>query len=342
MKVKLHKRFSNRFKLFFGVEQFLGNFTEKVMDNDFGTFNTNYNNNSTATFIEANFFFNKKLAAQLGIRGTHNALLEYTKIAPRASLAYKIASKSQVSLAYGDFYQSPSQNVLKYNSTLVPEKSSHYILNYLYQNKGKTIRAEAYYKRYDDLIKYDTEIPESISNYSNNGNGYASGLDLFWRDNTSIKSFEYWLSYSYLNTQRDYKNFPESATPNFAAKHHLSLVGKYWINNWKSLISTTYNFASGRPYHNPNTDSFLQGKTKAYNSLNLSWAYLISQQKILYFSASNVLGIDNIFNYQYASSPNINGRFNRRSIRPAADRFFTVGFFWTISENKKDNQLDNL
>ncbi len=342
LKTKLRKRFSNRFKVSFGIEQFLGNFDEKVVDPDLGSFRSDYNNNSSAAFTEVNIFFSKKLAMQLGFRGTHNSSLEYTKISPRASLAYKITNTSQISLAYGDFYQTPQQNILKYNNTLSPEKSSHYIANYLYQHKGKTLRAEAYYKGYDDFIKYDTPIPEFHSNYTNDGDGYATGLDVYWRDNTSFKDFEYWVSYSYLNTKRNYKNFSESATPNFAAAHNLSLVGKYWVNDWKSLISTTYNFASGRPYDNPNTDSFLDSKTKSYNSLSLSWAYLISQQKILYFSASNVLGFDNIFNYQYSNTPNINGSFDRRAIKPAADRFFIVGFFWTISDDKKDNQLDNL
>lgn len=97
---------------------------------------------------------------QVGLRATHNALLDVTKISPRASLAYKIADKSQISLAYGDFYQTPQQDVLKYNSSLDPEKSSHYILNYLYQNDGRTLRAEGYYKSYNSLVKFDTDLPE--------------------------------------------------------------------------------------------------------------------------------------------------------------------------------------
>ncbi|WP_299607806.1 TonB-dependent receptor [uncultured Aquimarina sp.] len=342
LKVKLRKRFNNRFKLNFGIEQFLGDFKEDVSATTFGNFQSSFNNNSTAAFGEANIFFNKKLAMQVGIRGTHNSLLDITRISPRASLAYKIAEKSQVSLAYGDFYQAPQQDVLKYNSSLDPEKSSHYILNYLYQNNGRTLRAEAYYKGYDRLVKFDTELPEFGSTFTNNGDGYAAGLDLYWRDNKSFKNFEYWASYSYLDTKRNYRNYPERATPNFAAKHNLSLVGKYWVQDWKSLISTTYNFASGRPYTDPNTPDFLGTKTRTFNSLNMSWAYLISQQKILFVSVSNVLGFDNVFNYQYANTPNVNGNFARRAIRPTADRFFIVGFFWTISDDKTDNQLDNL
>ncbi|MBQ4822387.1 TonB-dependent receptor [Aquimarina sp. MMG016] len=342
VKIKLRKRFSNRFKLNFGAEQFINDFSEKASDPDFDTFRTSYNNNSTAAFAEANVFFNKSLAMQIGVRGVHNTLLDYTKISPRASLAYKTSPKSQISLAYGDFYQAPQQDVLKYQTTLDPEKSSHYILNYLYQHNGKTLRAEAYYKSYNNLVKFDTERPEFNSIYNSSGDGYASGLDIFWRDNKSFRNFEYWTSYSYLKTERDYRNFPTKATPNFAAEHNVSLVTKYWVEDWKSLISGTYNFATGRPYNDPNTTIFQNRKTKAYNSLNFSWAYLISQQKILYFSVSNVLGTDNIFNYQYSNTPDVNGNFARRPIRQPADRFFIVGFFWTISDNKTDNQLDNL
>ncbi|PKV50378.1 outer membrane cobalamin receptor [Aquimarina sp. MAR_2010_214] len=341
-KLKLRKRFSNRFKLNFGAEQYLAMFSENVSVPNSNVFKSSFDNNSTAVFTEANVFFSKKLAMQIGVRGVHNTVLEYTKVSPRASLAYKTSSKSQVSLAYGDFYQAPQQDVLKYNETLEPEKSSHYIFNYLYQNNRRTFRAEAYYKSYEELVKFDTDRPEFTSLYTNNGSGYAAGLDIFWRDNKSIKNLEYWASYSYLDTKRDYKNYPNKATPNFAAKHNLSLVTKYWIEDWKSLMSATYNFASGRPYNDPNQSVFQNEKTKTYNSINFSWAYLISQQKILYFSVSNVLGFDNVFNYQYANTPNVDGNFSRRAIRPNADRFFIVGFFWTISDNKTDNQLDNL
>ena len=56
----------------------------------------------------------------------------------------------------------------------------------------------------------------------------------------------------------------------------------------------------------------------------------------------SVLGTQNVFGYEYANSPDSNGVFQRKEIIPTADRFFFVGFFWTISDNKKDNQLDNL
>ena len=342
LKLKFRKRYSNRFKINYGAEQYLTNYQEDASSPDFETFESDYTSNTTAVFTEANIFLSKKFAFQTGIRGSYNSLIQDYKISPRASLAYKISENSQLSLAYGDFYQLPGQSVLKYETELEQEKSSHYIANYLYQKNGRMFRAETYYKTYEDLIKYSTETPQFDSQFNNNGEGFAAGLDLFWRDNRSINNLEYWVTYSYLNTKRDYQNFEEKATPNFAAAHNLSVVGKYFKEEWKSMISATYNFASGRPYDNPNTTEFLAEKTKNFNSLNLSWAYLISPQKILYVSASNVLGADNIFNYQYSNTPDMTGQFSRRAIRQPADRFFIIGFFWTISDNKNDNQLDNL
>jgi outer membrane cobalamin receptor len=263
-------------------------------------------------------------------------------ISPRVSLAYKPGENGQFSLAYGDFYQRPSSEVTRFASQVGLEKASHYILNFQHVNNGKTFRAEAYYKDYDNLVKYDTPTPEFNSLYNNSGSGYATGLDIFWRDSKSIENLDYWASYSFLDTKRDFQDFPERATPNFAPKHNFSLVTKYWVDKLRSQVGFSYSYGSGRPYNNPNTTEFMGEKTSSYNNLSFNWAYLIDQQKILYFSVSNVLGTKNISNYQYANSPNMEGTYDRRAITPPANSFFFVGFFWTISSDKKSNQLDNL
>ncbi|WP_179354431.1 TonB-dependent receptor [Winogradskyella vidalii] len=341
VKLKLKKRFSSRFKLSFGVEQFSTNFNENYkeasIDETYG-----FNNNITAGFTEADIIFSKKLALKLGLRADYSSIFNSTDLAPRAALAYKASKNGQFSLAYGNFYQNPNSDVLKFEDDLTAQKTSHYILNYQYVNKGRIFRAEAYRKDYDNLVKFDTELELYDSNYNSSGSGYAQGVDLFWRDNTSIKMIDYWVSYSYLDTERNYKNFETAAQPNYATKHNLSIVGKYWIDRWKSQVGMSYAFASGRPYTNPNTNNFLSERTKSFHSLSLNWSYLIDQQKILYFAVNNVLGFKNINGYQYADTPNLDGQFNRRALTPAADQFFFVGFFLTISDNGNDNQLDNL
>ena len=191
-------------------------------------------------------------------------------------------------------------------------------------------------------MQYDTRDIQYNSVFNNNGKGYAKGLDLFWRDSNLYKNLEYWISYSYIDSERQYKNFPTMTTPSFIANHTLSVVTKYFITDWKSQIGFTNSYSSGRPYNDPNQTQFMNGKTKSYNSLSFNWAYLLTTQKILYFSVSNLLGTQNVFGYDYAKLPDPNGVYNRQAITPTADRFFFVGFFWTISQNKSENQLKNL
>ncbi|MDO6471811.1 TonB-dependent receptor [Maribacter sp. 1_MG-2023] len=341
LKIAFKKFFSSRYKLNFGAEYFATNFTENFEDSNFED-DYEFDNNIFSSFVETDIFFSKKLATKIGIRGEYSELLQEFNISPRLSLAYKAGSNSQFSLAYGEFFQNPKNDYLKYNSDFTAENTTHYIANYQYVKNKQIFRAEAYYKNYGNLVKYDTPFALPTSTYNNSGSGFAKGLDIFWRDNKSIKNTEYWMSYSYLDTERDYQNYPTSATPDFASKHNASLVVKRWIEDWKSQVGLSYNYASGRSYTDPNKGGFLTEQAKSFNSLNANYAYLISPQKILYLSVSNVLGTKNVNGYQYADQTNTDGLFDRRTITPAADRFFFIGFFWTISDNKDDNQLDNL
>lgn len=341
-KIKFKNRISNRFKLYLGAEYFTTDFKENYSDQTIKNVAYGFENNIIAAFAEADIFISKNLAFKTGIRSEYSQLFKDFNLAPRVSFAYKTNSKSQVSLAYGNFFQNHNSDILKFNQELKAQSTSHYIFNYQFNADRKIFRAEAYIKNYNDLVKYDTEFVNFDTNFNSDGNGFAKGIDFFWRDSKSIKNFDYWLSYSFLDTKRDYKNYLSKAQPNFANTHNFSLVGKYWIDDLKSQVGLAYSYASGRTFTNPNKSGFLNDKTKSFNSLSVNWAYLISPQKIFYASVNNVLGFKNINGYQYANTPDINGNFNRRALRSATDQFFFIGFFWTISDDKKSNQLDNL
>ncbi len=341
-KLKLRKTFSNMFKLNVGGEFFHTNFDENYKDFSQNRYDYGYQNNTVALFTEAEVFLSQNLAFNLGLRSSNASVVDEFTIEPRVSVAYKIAKKSQLSLAYGSFYQTANPDYLKFTQNLKYENTNHYILNYLYNNNGKMFRAEAYFKDYSNLVKFDSNTSSFTSNFNNNGLGYAKGIDLFWRDNKTVKHLDYWVTYSFIDSERDYKDFEKQVTPSFIANHNFSIVTKFWVDKLKSQIGLTYNFNSGRPYDNPNETEFMNQKTKSYNNFSLGWSYLLSQQKILYLSVSNLLGSDNVFGYQYANSPDTNGTFQRQAITQSASRFFFVGFFWTISDNKKANQLDQL
>lgn len=343
LKVKIKKGFSNNINLNFGGEYIYAN-SDRALKDSLGSASTPLGvyKGLGAFFTEGDWNLNQNLAVRLGIRATGETDRNGLLWSPRASVVRKLGKNDQLSLAYGKFYQDASMDYLQYNRSLASENTDHYILSYQLVNDIRTFRVEAYRKDYHDLVKYTGPYPTAMTNFSNDGHGYSQGVDVFWRENKRIKNLDYWVSYSFLDTQREYGNFPEEAVPSFAPKHSFSVVGKYWVDKWRSQIGASYGYTSGRTFHNAFDPNFGADKTKAFQDLSLNWAYLLSPQKILYFSAGNVLGFKNENGYQYAQTPDANGAFAKQLSRPAADRFFFVGFFWTISSNKNSNQLDNL
>ncbi|MXV14586.1 TonB-dependent receptor [Hufsiella ginkgonis] len=283
-----------------------------------------YHDQLSAAFAETDLFFTPKLVARLGLRTEYSSYMQLFNLAPRTSLGYKTGAHSQVSVAYGRFYQNPEDDYL----ILQPldfEQADHYLANYQYMGNGRIFRAEAYYKNYDRLVKTGSTLPE------NTGDGYAKGIDLFWRDKKTLKNSDYWISYSFLDTRRNFRDYPISATPPFAAKHTMSVVYKKFIDKLQTQLSTTYTFASGRTYVNPNNAAYLADKTRAFNNLSLTASYLthiLRQFTVVYVAANNVPGFRNVYGYQYSA----NGQM-RKAIGPPARRDLFIGLLMTLGDN---------
>ncbi|MCD4793626.1 MAG: TonB-dependent receptor [Bacteroidales bacterium] len=284
--------------------------------------------NYYATFAEGDFYLTKKLVIRLGLRGEYSKLVNKYNMAPRASLAYKTGNYGQFSLAYGRFYQAPEREYL-YNTDLNNyEQATHYIFNYQLIGDERSFRIESYYKKYDNLLLYGRE-------FSTDGFGDAKGLDVFWRDKKTIPNADYWISYSYLDTKRKYLYYPVEAMPDYASKHHLSIVYKHFVKFLSSNIGATYVFSSGRPYYNPNNANFMSDITGACHniSLNMSWIRAIGKKFIVVsVSVSNVLGSDNIYGYHYTPDGS-----QRVAVTDASKRFYFLGVFISIG---RDNTED--
>ena len=288
-------------------------------------------------FSESDLYFSNRFVMRLGARLEYNSLIAKTGLDPRVSFAYKSGKSGQFSFAYGTFRQTAKNQYVRLNRDLDNEKSAHYILNYQHVNNKTTFRIETYYKSYSDLVKFSDE-----STITNRGHGYARGAEIFWRDNRSIRNLDYWVSYSFLDTKRDYLNFPYEATPSFASAHNFSLVGKYFVPPIKTQVGATYSYTSGRPYHNPNAPGFNASKTPDYHDLSFNLSYLARPNLIFYLSCTNVTGRDNIFGYEFGDRRNDTGQFNARAIRQPAPRFMFLGIFLTLSKDKTVSQLPTL
>ncbi|MBL6449527.1 TonB-dependent receptor [Fulvivirga sp. 29W222] len=294
----------------------------------------------TALFAEMDLYTSNRFVTRAGIRGEYNWMQDMFYVVPRLSIAYKTGENSQMSVAYGQFNQTGRNDLVRIKNSLEDERADHYIINYQREENGRTFRVEAYYKNYDNLIKFSQSYnPDS---YTNNGDGYARGIDVFWRDNKTLKGVDYWLSYSYLDTERDYHNFPYQAAPTFASEHNFSAVFKYFINALKTQLGGTYSYASGRPFNNPNLELFNSEKTADYHDLSLNASYLLKSNVIIHGSVTNVFGFDNIFGFESSNEPNENGEFILRPVKQAAPRFIFLGVFITLSKDKSVNQLPTL
>ena len=306
-----------------------------------------FHDHFNSLFVESDIYLTNALAAKVGLRYEHSSVISRSDLAPRVSLAYRTGREAQVSLAYGIFYQKPENSQLFYSTNVGFTKATHYIINYQKMSKDRIFRVEAYYKKYDDLIK-TVPVNYFYSKYDNSGTGYAKGIELFWRDKKSIKDFDYWISYSYLDTKRNYLNYTEKLTPNFAATHTASLVMKRFFMKIKSGVNLTYSYATGRPYYNfrLNGDKFNMaesGKTKDYNSLNFSAEYVptIGNPKaktfvVLFASVSNVLGNNQIYGYNFSYS----GQY-KQAITPPANRFYFIGCFLSWGVDRSQDAINN-
>jgi outer membrane cobalamin receptor len=254
----------------------------------------------SAVFVETEVFFSRKLAVRAGLRGERASVIGRANVSPRLSMAYKTDQYGQVSLAAGQFYQTPDQTYLLTNPNLRFEQANHLILNYQRIRDNRTFRVETFYKDYRNLVRentngiYDPNVYRfPTSRTSNTGFGYAQGFDLFWRDKRSMKNVDYWVSYSFLDTKRLFRNYPTEAMPTFAATHTLNLVFKKYIPALGINTGATYSLASGRPYYNPGSDQFLGDKTKLYSNLSVNMSYVkILPRKflVLYASAETFWG----------------------------------------------------
>ena len=309
--------------------------------------NYEFRDDITSLFAETDLGISNDLSLKIGARAENSSSINHWNFSPRFAMAYRISKEWTSSLAYGTFFQNPESRFFTENYQPNYQRADHYIFQVQRAADGRSLRLETYYKKYQDLIKTTTDFYRPIA-LNNNGSGYAKGVELFWRDKKSLKNIDYWVSYSYLDSKRDYLNYTESLFPNFAAKHTLSVVAKKFVTNWKTGFNISYNYNSGRPYYNfvtenGNTVLKNQGFVKDYQAVNFSLNYLPNLGKkdaraftVLVLSINNVLGTKNEFGYNFSS----NG-MKSRAIVPPTNTFVFIGAFISFGTDRTQEAINN-
>jgi vitamin B12 transporter len=297
--------------------------------------NDSFTEHYGALFVESNITFSSKINGRIGLRAEGSSLLQETKLSPRASIFYNLSKNNKFTLSYGQFYQQPTYDyILRNSKKLSFQKATHYIVGYQKENATQIFRVELFHKDYNNLIR-------TLKDTTSTGYGYARGFEVFWKENGRLPNLNYWLSYSFLDTKREFLSYTSSVQPNFAAKHTFAAVTSYFIPKLSTNIGFTYTFSSGRPYYNPNrpANELMTDFTPAYHNTGVTIAYLgnfFKSNSILAFSVSNLLGNEQIFGYRYTD------KNTREAITPLAQRFFYVGLFLNWGVDKRSKTINDL
>lgn len=291
-----------------------------------------------AGFAEMEWKLYHSLALRTGLRYEYSTILRDAVLAPRISMAYRLGDGSQLNAAYGVFYQKAETRYLLAAPYLPQAKASHYILNYLRHSSGRLFRAELFYKQYYRLLKTAPHLDMS-------GSGHARGVEFFWRDKKSVQGLDYWVSYSYLHTERNHLDFPKMMAPSFASPHTLTVVAKRFFEPIRTSVNISYALAAGRPYYDISAKGVLRdkGTAKTYNVLNLGLAHMLSlfpkwKEKdftVIAAGINNVLGTRQVFGYEYS----YNGQRRMPVTLPATRNFF-IGIFMSLGIDRTDDFLN--
>lgn len=331
-KITLRKEFSPRISLITGTDVSISRFVQEYSGPEVPLFRSVIADQMPALYAESEVMVLRKVAIRAGLRGEWSPLIGTMAFNPRFSAAWLLGENSQVSFATGIFSQKPQEQLLRFTHDLRFEQANHYILNYQLQKNNRIFRVEVYQKNYSDLVRYDAADFTRPELYNNNGKGFARGLEVFWRDQQTIRSLDYWVSYSYIDTKRIYRDYPAEVRPTFAPEHSFSFVGKKWVQQINTQFGGTLTWTSGRPYDDPTTSEFLDRLTPNYFDISLNASHLFplfGKTSVLYFSVSNITGRKNIYGYRYYQAAG--GSYVADPVRPESDRFFFIGLFINFS-----------
>lgn len=293
-----------------------------------------------AAFAEADWFLASRWVLRSGLRldrydGTH------TSLSPRLQLSYLFSSAHQLALSAGNYRQRQSDQVVFARAfDLAPATLDQLGLTYSRTWDGRVLRAEAYAKRYDRLLSYD-----ATGAFASGGDGYARGLDLFFRDRKTVPDADFWVSYSFADAARRRGDLSERAPVPFASRHNVAVVAKRFFPGPGFGLSATYRWHAGRPYDDPNAAVRYGGLTPDFHDLSLNLSYVTEvggHFTVIFASLTNVTGARQVNQYRFAQTPDVVGEYARLEVDPLFPRFPFVGMFVSIGERDRVGTVDDI
>jgi len=280
---------------------------------------TDYISNRSAGFLECEYTTPFGFTMIPGIRMEKESVSGERNINPRISAIFPLSGNFNLTAASGTYHQFPRAEYFDPyagNPSLKAMHASHVIIGLVYKNKERIFRIEAYHKKYTKLLLHD-----EVLNYTNNGYGFAKGVDIFLKNR--IGHVSGWISYSFLKARRKWMDLPVLSSPYFDITNNLTAVITADLPHNLSA-GMSFRYATGKPY-TPGPELYNTERVPPYEKIdiNLSWihSFFGNDMTVIYAAVSNLLGRINIFDYKYSA-----GFQRRAAVKSSFSRSFYFGF----------------
>jgi hypothetical protein len=261
--------------------------------------NVNYYSDRIGIYNKCKYTIMPKLNATLGVRWEYESISKNGVFDFRGALNWNFIGNWSFVSSVGKYHQYPDpDNFDKYygNPNLGLFDAIHYIAGFSNINGDNLFRMEFYYKDYKHLI-----LNDEVLNYTNEGYGYARGIDIFFKKNW--KKLNGRISLSLLDTKRKWGDVPYMAPTKFDITCTFTTVMEYKFSK-KISAGAKYRYATGSPYTSK-LAAYNDKRLHDYNMFDMSLSFLHRFFKnnitTFYVACNNVLGIDNILGYRYSS-----------------------------------------
>lgn len=271
------------------------------------------------------------LNLNVGLRAEYSSLLNSYNLAPRLYVGYQLDVHNILSLTGGIYHQMPDDYVLRYTCRLPFRKAQVATVSYNFSKGLSKLQGDLFYKRYTHLSTYNLADGQPVA-FGDLGYGTAKGVSLFWRNQWG--DLDYWLTYSYTDTQILSNNASFLHAPSYNSKHVFNMTAKYWFASLHSLWGMSFFIDSGATYYDQFYNPSSSKTTAARTRFDLSWSYLPKDNIIIHLGCRNILGCKNIYGYEYSEA-------SVRPIVPSDTPFIFIGLFITLG-NTHNNQLNSL
>ncbi|WP_293302450.1 TonB-dependent receptor [Pedobacter sp. UBA4863] len=292
-----------------GAEYFYNERKEGINNKERG-----YTDLLSAAFTELDANLLPQLSLNLGFRTEYSRYMDKVNASPRIAAIYNPTKDHKFTASYGQYLQKPDDSFLAVSNQLNFEKNIQYAIDYEFPLKRRLVKLAAYHKKYSDLTKITTPFfsgfqaygpPLDIQSVKATGSGFANGFELFFKDKESVRYAEYFVSYSWVNTKRNFIDYAMFATPTFAPKHTLNANFQKFSNKLTWIFAVNYAYNHGRTYFNPNNAALMGDKVKDFHNLSASISHIPRWGKTwssISLNVNNILGFKQVYGYRYAFS----------------------------------------